>query len=184
MTGLKRAGAKFKRSGLRGLAGAALRRAASIIDRPTIQRDTEPPLLESPLHGHQLSAHRVLSRYTSFVGKDVLEVGGAQACESMLPFLRDGATSGVVSGLDHVTEERTSHEHNIQIRKADALNLSAVFGRSRFDVVYGLSIVEHIPSPAVFLDEVYAVLRPGGLAYLEGNPVWSSRHGHHLWVST
>jgi SAM-dependent methyltransferase len=178
MTGLKQVGAKFKRSGLRGLAGAVLRRAANLIEQPVL-RDAG-----SPDSNHQLTAHRVLSRYTSFLGKDVLEVGGAQACTSMYPFLRDGAAGGVVSGLDHITEEVGAREDNLRIQRADALNLSAVFGPSRFDVVYGLSVIEHIPSPAVFLEEVYTVLRPGGFAYLEGNPIWSSRRGHHVWVAT
>lgn len=167
---LKRVIAKFKQSGVRGLAGAALRHAASMVDRS--------------ISGHQVTAHQVLSRYTSFVGKDVLEVGGAESCESMYPFLRDGAASGIVSGLDHITTEQTGREHNLSIQRADALTLSAVFGPSRFDVVYGLSVLEHIPSPAVFLDELHAVLKPGGLAYLEGSPIWSSRQGHHLWVAT
>jgi SAM-dependent methyltransferase len=102
----------------------------------------------------------------------------------MRPFLRDGAAYGVVSGLDHITDEQAFRERNLSVQRADALKLSATFGPSCFDVIYGLSIIEHIPSPSVFLDQVYAVLRPGGFAYLEGGPVWSSGRGHHLWVAT
>ncbi|MFO0960137.1 MAG: class I SAM-dependent methyltransferase [Isosphaeraceae bacterium] len=155
-----------------------MRRVANKIERPTRQG------VKPSVYNHQLTAYQVLSRYISFVDKDVLEVGGTQSCESMYPFLRDGAASGVVTGLDHICEEQTDREYNLRVQRADALKLSAIFGPSRFDVVYGLSIVEHIPSPAVFLDEVYTVLRPGGLAYLEGNPLWSSPHGHHVWVAT
>jgi SAM-dependent methyltransferase len=68
--------------------------------------------------------------------------------------------------------------------RADALELSSVFAPCHFDIVYGLSIIEHIPSPEVFLDEVYTVLKPGGLAFFEGCPIWSSPKGHHLWVAT
>lgn len=133
---------------------------------------------------HQLSAHHVLSRYTTFNGKSVLEVGGAQSCESAAPFLADGAARVVVTGLDHIREEGGSKERGLKVMRADALELSALFGEECFDVVYGLSIIEHIPSPTVFLDEVFRVLRPGGIAYFEGNPIWTSPKGHHLWVAT
>lgn len=132
---------------------------------------------------HQLSAYSVLSRYMSFDGKDILEVGGAQSCESMLPFVKHGAASGTVTGLDHVWEEQARPEQNLRVMRADALKLSEVFGPSCFDIVYGLSVIEHIPSPGVFLDQVHKVLRPGGIAYLEGSPIWSSPKGHHVWVA-
>jgi SAM-dependent methyltransferase len=164
---------KLKRSGIRGLFTAALRQAASLIDNGW----------PNYLH-HQLSAHRVLSGYTSFEGKEVLEVGGTQSCDSVYPFLKDGAASAVVTGLGHISQEQISKEYNLRILRADALKLSSVFEPCRFDIVYGLSIIEHIPSPKAFLDQVYTVLKPGGLAYFEGNPIWSSPEGHHLWVAT
>jgi SAM-dependent methyltransferase len=173
MMRLSRIKKKLKHSGFRGLLASGMRRAASHIE----SRSLEYP-------SYQSSAHRVLSRYTSFEGKHVLEIGGAQSCESAYPFLKDGAASVIVTGLDHISQEQTNRERNLRILRADALSLSSVFEPSSFDVVYGLSIVEHIPSPKVFLDEVYRVLKPGGVAYFEGNPLWSSPKGHHLWVAT
>jgi SAM-dependent methyltransferase len=133
---------------------------------------------------HQESAYDVLSRYVSFNGKRVLEVGGAQSCESAYPFLRGGAACVVVTGLDHVWREENGENSQLLIRKADALSLSRVFEPSSFDAVYGISVIEHIPSPKAFLAEVYKILKPGGLAYLQGDPLWSSRRGHHLWIAT
>lgn len=133
---------------------------------------------------HQTSAYRVLSRYTSFEGKDILEVGGAQSCESIYPFLKEGAVSAVVTGLNHISEERVSEDYNLRILRADALKLSSVFKPCSFDVIYGLSVVEHIPQPKTFLEEIYTVLKPGGFCYFEGNPIWSSAKGHHLWIAT
>jgi hypothetical protein len=34
------------------------------------------------------------------------------------------------------------------------------------------------------MEEVCRVLRPGGFAFFEGFPLWSSALGHHLWVAT
>lgn len=170
---------KLKQSVIRGLSATGLRQVDSLIDSEPKASD-----FRSNYIVHQASAHSVLSRYASFEGKDVLEVGGAQSCDSIYPFLMDGAASATVTGLSHISQEQTSKNYNLRVLRADALELSSVFGPCSFDIVYGLSIVEHIPSPRVFLDEVYAVLKPGGLAYFEGNPIWSSPKGHHLWVAT
>lgn len=67
--------------------------------------------------------------------------------------------------------------------KADALDLRSHFEAGCFDLVFGVSIIEHIPHPERFLEEVYRVLKPGGLALFEGFPLWSSPRGHHLWVA-
>ena len=133
---------------------------------------------------HQQSAHRVLSRYTSFNGKAVLEIGGAQSCDSAHPFLQDGAERVVVTGLDHITSEEQGLVPGLSVMRADALNLSAIFEPNSFDIVYGLSVLEHIPSPSLFISEVARVLKTGGICYLEGSPLWSSPKGHHIWVST
>jgi len=170
---------KLARSGVRGLLAAAMRHAAHTIDK---QPSDKQPRDEQP--SNQVIPHKTLSRYISFKGKHILEVGGAQSCDSAYPFLKDGAASAVVTGLDHISQERVDDEYDLRILRADALTLSSVFGPERFDVVYGISIVEHIPSPSKFLDEVYRILKPGGLAFLEGNPIWSSSKGHHLWVAT
>lgn len=165
----KRIIAKLKESGFRGDVGATLRDLANLFDSP---------------HDHQLNAYRTLGRYTSFTDRRVLEVGGAQACTSILPFIKAGATEGVVTGLEHISEERSDRTDGVTVLRADALTLANDFGHSQFDIVYGLSVVEHITTPAVFLAEIYKVLRPGGLAFLEGGPIWSAPDGHHLWVAT
>ena len=138
-------------------------------------------LLDAP-ESHQLSAHWVLSRYASMQGKVILEIGGSQSGEAALPFLDDGAASVSITGLDHITGEECVNDR-LRILRANGLSLSSVFEPNSVDVVYGLSIVEHIPSPKIFLNEVHKVLKPGGVAYFEGNPIWSSPKGHHLWVA-
>jgi ubiquinone/menaquinone biosynthesis C-methylase UbiE len=152
---------------------------ASVIRRAGIKTGILDP---QKYLGHQSSAHRVLSRYIPFKGKDVLEIGGSQSGESAEPFLKDGAASVTVTGLDRVADKEFV-SGQLRFLRADALSLSSVFRPGSFDVLYGLSIVEHIPTPEVLLDEVYRVLKPGGVAYFEGNPIWSSPKGHHLWVS-
>jgi SAM-dependent methyltransferase len=131
----------------------------------------------------QFASYKVLSGHMTFEGRDVLEIGGAQSCESMYPFLEGGAASGVVSGLGHVTEESKSDRYNLRVIRADGLRLHEVFQPDSFDIVYGVSIVEHVPCPAIFVEQIHSVLRPGGIAFIQGGPLWSSPKGHHLWVS-
>lgn len=177
--------------GNHGLSGTALPQSSRPDEEATVNEVSpvapEEALKKSDANNcspHQLSAHRALSRYSSFRGKNILEIGGAQSCDSAYPFLMDGAASAIVTGLDHISEEKISSEYNLRVMRADALQLTSLFEPNQFDVVYGLSIVEHIPTPKVFLDQVYSVLKPGGLAYFEGDPIWSSPKGHHLWVAT
>jgi SAM-dependent methyltransferase len=162
---------KFHGSDLRSLVAGSVRHAAKRIG-----------IIDSP-PSHQASAHWVLSRYMSFEGKDVLEIGGSQSGEAAHPFVSDGAADVTITGLDHVTEEKLIGQR-LRIMRANALSLSSVFEPNSFDVIYGLSIVEHIPSPRIFLDEVHRVLKPRGMAYFEGNPIWTSPKGHHLWVAS
>ena len=159
------------------LSRAHLRKALARSARKLLGRVPDSP------ENHQLSAHWVLSRYVSMENRHILEVGGSQLGEAAQPFLDHGAAKVIITGLDHITEEKSAGER-LQIRRANALSLSDDFEPNSFDIVYGLSIVEHIPSPWIFLDQLHAVLKPGGVAYLEGDPLWSSRRGHHLWVAT
>lgn len=137
----------------------------------------------SPYARHQQSAYRELSRYGEIKEKAILEVGGSQSCKSAEPFLQGGARRVVVTGLGHISEPGSESRSGLEIMQVDALSLSQRFQPESFDMVYGVSIVEHIPCPDRFLEEVHAVLKPGGICYFQGGPLWSSRDGHHLWVS-
>jgi SAM-dependent methyltransferase len=135
-------------------------------------------------YNHQHLAFNRLSRFTRFEGQRILEIGGNQSAESAAPFIEAGAVEVIVSGLDHVQKETHDSNGCIQIVRADAHKLKERFGARSFDVVYGLSIIEHIPMLPHFLEQVFQVLKPGGFAFFEGDPVWTSPRGHHVWVPT
>lgn len=131
--------------------------------------------------GHQHIAHRNLSKYMTFKNKHILEIGGDSSCQSARPFLADGAAQIVVTGLGHIAKEQRG---TITVMRADALALSQFFEPCSFDAVYGLSVIEHIRNPKLLLQELHRVLKPNGLAFLEGRAIWSSAKGHHLWIDT
>ncbi len=129
--------------------------------------------------GHQHLAYKNLAKYMPFQNKRILEIGGNSSCQSTAPFLADGVAQIVVTGLDHIAEEQHG---KVTVMKADALSLSNYFEPCSFDAVYGLSVIEHIPNPNLLLQELHRVLKPNGMAFLEGRAIWSSPKGHHLWV--
>jgi len=181
---------RSRRPGARRLIATALRRLADGVERPWPRLaaargmvSASPTLMSPEYIRFQRMPHRVLARYVAIAGTQVLEIGGAQACISARAFLDDGAAGVTVTGLDHVAEESESADRRLRIMKADALDLRRHFEADCFDLVFGLSVIEHIPHPDRLLVEVDRVLKPGGLALFEGYPLWWSPLGHHLWVA-
>ena len=52
-----------------------------------------------------------------------------------------------------------------------------------FDIVYGVAVPEHIPDLSRLASVVKRLLKPTGVAYLQGCPLWPSSLGHHVWLS-
>jgi 2-polyprenyl-3-methyl-5-hydroxy-6-metoxy-1,4-benzoquinol methylase len=189
---LSRIRSKIKQKDLAGLTGAVIRHLIGAKDYHQKQDDQNPginrdplPTLETPEYiVFQETPQKTLRRYISLKVKEVLEIGGSQSCISANTLLRDGTNSVTVTGLDHVSEEGISTDQRIKIARVNGLELTEHFAPNSLDVVYGLSIIEHIPNPKRFIEQVRCVLKPGGLAYFEGNPLWTSPKGHHLWVAS
>jgi len=189
---LSRILSKIKQKGRAGLSGSVVRHLIGGKGHLQKEGDQSPginqdlvPTLETPEYTNfQEIPPNILRRYISLAGKEVLEIGGSQSCISANAFLRDGVNSVTVTGLDHIAEEALSTDQRIKIARVNGLELTQHFTPNSFDVVFGLSIIEHIPNPMRFIEQVSYVLKPGGLAYFEGNPLWSSPKGHHLWVAS
>jgi SAM-dependent methyltransferase len=129
----------------------------------------------------QRTPWNALRRFLRLGGKRILEIGGNSSCVAALPFIESGAQSVVVSGLDDI-DSYSRAPRGITIETADALHIGKLYGGSSFDCVYGVSVLEHIPEPDLLLENVAAVLVPGGFAFLQGGPLWSGALGHHIWL--
>ena len=66
----------------------------------------------------------------------------------------------------------------IEFHTVDAQNL--IYGDNKFDFVYSLNALEHIPDPISAVKEVWRVLRPGGVFYASFDPVWTADSGSHF----
>jgi SAM-dependent methyltransferase len=54
------------------------------------------------------------------------------------------------------------------------------FRRSSFDLVYSISVLEHVQNVGIFLQEMGRVLRPGGYMYSIFGPLWFTHCGPHI----
>lgn len=63
--------------------------------------------------------------------------------------------------------------------QGDAMAL--LFRDGFFDAVLCINAFEHIPDPGKALAEIVRVLRPGGLAYISFDPVWTCDTGSHFF---
>jgi SAM-dependent methyltransferase len=50
-----------------------------------------------------------------------------------------------------------------------------------FDVVVTWSVFEHVARPVPMLNEIYRILKPDGVLFLQLWPFFYSEHGGHLW---
>lgn len=72
---------------------------------------------------------------------------------------------------------------NLAIIKADATDLD-FFESNYFDFVYSIAVGEHIHNFARHLEEVFRIIKAGGIYYFTAAPLWSSAMGHHYkhWI--
>lgn len=73
-----------------------------------------------------------------------------------------------MSGLKHVAAEQPEKLENIQLCHTNVFDIVKEYGKESFDFVYGVNIIEHIPRTAELLEQIYQVLRPGGMVYIQG----------------
>ncbi len=101
---------------------------------------------------------------------------------------RIAAAAGEATGIDIGAEKlafaeaeratRAGHVRFVQYGGGTPLP----FPDGAFASAWCVDVVEHLPTPALFLAELGRVLRPGGLLYLSFGPPWGHAHGKHLWA--
>lgn len=114
-------------------------------------------------------------------GKSVLEVGSDWHGVAAEVLLDAGAASVVCSNITPRWPEFERNGAKTRAR-ADAMRLASVFEANSFDLVFGIAVLEHIQGIAEFLEQAAKVLKPQGVFYGHGGPIWSCAGGHHVWV--
>lgn len=105
-------------------------------------------------------------------GKDTLDVGCGLGYFSKR--LSERGANLIACDIGPGLVQRTRKLVGCQAEVADALDLTRHFGLDRFDLVVSSECIEHTPSPRRALEQMAAVLKPGGyLAVSTPNIVWS-----------
>lgn len=118
---------------------------------------------------------RDFQQFFSLKGGLVLEIGslGNAVSERLLDM---GAESVICSNI--AKDARVVQSDRISYIRVDATDTG--FGSATFDVVFGRAMLEHINPMSRLRDEIIRILKPGGVFYLDGGPMWCSPKGHHL----
>lgn len=78
-------------------------------------------------------------------------------------------------------EETISDDKDIICLNSQLEQFSGVEDNS-VDLIIGLEILEHINNLKQFFGELKRILAENGNIELQGNPMWTSHFGHHLWI--
>ena len=121
--------------------------------------------VEAHRYGEYPPWMRDVMEFGAFPGKDLLEIGCGMGTD-LLQFARGGAR---VTGLDYTPRSVEISRRRFAVygvpgrfMLGDAENLG--FADGSFDVVYSNGVLHHTPDTQKAVDEVYRVLKPGGVA--------------------
>ena len=121
----------------------------------------------------------IQNRY-NFEGKTVYEIGADKNLECALAVIKLGAKC-VYAANPEIIPEKSPHEKITIIKD---LGENSKFEDGKFDIIYGLALLEHVLNPAELANEISRLLKPGANAYLAGWPMWTSQDGNHFWRDT
>ena len=135
-------------------------------------------LSENDYRAFQLFQARLVADYLrrrgfSFAGRRLLDLGSGIGGYSE-EFARRGAR---VVSVD-LAPPLSWRAAGVAPVRASALAVPLA-GRSA-DLVFCASLIEHVEDPALLLEEIARVARPGGLVYVSFPPYWSPVGGHEF----
>lgn len=113
-------------------------------------------------------------------GKRVLEVGSDFHLASARLFMANGADSVIATNIgDWKSDEPLPDRVEFCVGDASDIDLPD----ASFDIIYGIAIIEHVPDFERLCKAIKRLLKPGGVIYFQGCPMWAGSLGHHVWFS-
>jgi 2-polyprenyl-3-methyl-5-hydroxy-6-metoxy-1,4-benzoquinol methylase len=129
--------------------------------------------------------HEVHDRIANGSDVEVLDIGcvGPQPLEFWEPFMPHHGSRFHLTGIDVDGIERAREiaaqrgwTPAINLLQGSGYDLTDLFAPQSFDVVVAAQVLEHVAQIRRFMQQVVAVLRPGGEAFLTGDSAhWQSR---------
>jgi glycosyltransferase involved in cell wall biosynthesis/SAM-dependent methyltransferase len=153
---------------------------------PIEQHTPESRPLRVPAYVRETAAEYHFEEFEKFRqrvdvrGKRVLEVGSDFHLASARLFIANGADSVTATNFtDCVSNEPLPDR--VEFRVGDASDLD--FPDQSFDIIYGIAIIEHVPDFERLCNAIKRLLKPDGVVYFQGCPMWAGSLGHHVWYS-
>ena len=113
-----------------------------------------------------------------FENKDVVELGSDLELNTAMGIKKLGAKK-VLCFNPSFPDDLMSNDTRIVISKRDGADTG--LPDNSVDVVFGFALLEHVHEPREIVDEIKRIIKPQGIAYLEGCPIWTGPVGHHVW---
>ncbi|MBL4697707.1 MAG: glycosyltransferase, partial [Phycisphaerales bacterium] len=114
-------------------------------------------------------------------GKRILEIGSDFHLASARLFMSNGAHSVIATNIgDWKSDEPLPN--GVEFKVCDASD--ADLEENSFDIIYGIAIIEHIPDFQKLCNSLKRFLKPDGVVYFQGCPLWAGTLGHHVWYSS
>ncbi|UPT88638.1 class I SAM-dependent methyltransferase [Bradyrhizobium barranii subsp. apii] len=138
-----------------------------------------PPYVAAHIQDYQLSEFRCFFDRVNVQGKRVLEVGSDYHQAIVRLFAANGASHVVGTNIGEWRSPEPLPA-NVEFLVGDAGDID--FDEKAFDIVYGTAILEHVPDLNGLAAQIKRILKPDGIGFLQGLPLWPGRLGHHVVV--
>jgi len=111
----------------------------------------------------------------------ILEVGGHKIMSVPYDLISHGAKEVVSISIDRAFSRMVVSD-NITTKYMNAG--STDFLDNSFDSIISIATIEHILDLPSVLKELHRVVKPGGIVYMQGGPLWSGSCGAHynFWI--
>lgn len=117
----------------------------------------------------------------NFNNKIILEIGSDMELCVAQEFIKQGAKK-VICVNPKFPDKLISPNEKIVLIKDFGENTH--LASNSFDYIFGIALIEHVINLSELMQEVKRLLKIDGCAFLQGNPIYTSPNGHHLWVKT
>lgn len=135
--------------------------------------------MNADLLPYQKKAIDCLNQICDYTGKKILEIGVDPSFSVAKELLERGAQKVIcINNKQNLNYKKFSDR--LELVNMDARKME--FESENFDVVFGVSILEHLIDLDKVLTEIDKVLHNKGFVYLHGGALWPCSLGHHLWV--
>jgi SAM-dependent methyltransferase len=150
-----------------------------------IGREIANQTLLGLIRGFNHSMVGELAKACSLSGRAFLDVGASVHGYALEAALERGVAlyEGIDLGVSRhwrspIVEFVSPAGSRGRLRQMNAEKLE--FPDESFDCLLSISTFEHFLQPAAVLQEMHRVLRPGSVALISFEPIWTASYGHHL----